>query len=316
MLAAASDALGAERVGAERENRTPNLTDAEQRSGAARAAWQRAAADLTSAFRVAVRCRPLLPKERAQQGESILTVHGKSVAVSDEQERGADSPRANRPGSATPRSGTTTPRGGMSPRASPRRERPVRAFTFDHVFGEESTQEQLYAEFVQPYTNKFIAGYNVTVFAYGQTGTGKTYTVLGADGASRGVVPRFVEAVMAHAQAEQRRAALEEQERRAAEQGGGADGGGELEGGLRPMLVETVLERVSLSVFEVYEGKVRRARLAHAPPPCGEPLRPSGPDGPDGPPRPSAPAMRASEPRPLSAGADGPRTRRGVRSST
>lgn len=130
----------------------------------------------------------------------------------------------------------------------------MKAFTFDHVFGEQSTQEQLYDQFVAPYTGKFIAGYNVTVFAYGQTGTGKTHTVSGGEGDARGVVPRFVEAVMAHAAAERTRAALEEQERRAAVQGGGA--GAENEGGLRPTLVETVLERVSLSVFEVYEGKV------------------------------------------------------------
>jgi hypothetical protein len=130
----------------------------------------------------------------------------------------------------------------------------VKAFTFDHVFGEQSTQEQLYDQFVAPYTGKFIAGYNVTVFAYGQTGTGKTHTVSGGEGDARGVVPRFIEAVMAHAAAERTRAALEEQERRAAEQGGGASA--ENEGGLRPTLVETVLERVSLSVFEVYEGKV------------------------------------------------------------
>ena len=203
-----------------------------------------------SAFRVAVRCRPLLANERAQ-GESILTVQGNSVALTDELERGSDSPRATRPASSTPRVGSsTTPRGG----ASPRRERPVKAFTFDHVFGEQSTQEQLYDQFVAPYTGKFIAGYNVTVFAYGQTGTGKTHTVSGGEGDARGVVPRFIEAVMAHAAAERTRAALEEQERRAAEQGGGA--GAEHEGGLRPTLVETVLERVSLSVFEVYEGKV------------------------------------------------------------
>jgi hypothetical protein len=38
-------------------------------------------------------------------------------------------------------------------------------------------------------TNKFIEGYNGTIFAYGSTGSGKTYTMFGNDD---GLVPSVV----------------------------------------------------------------------------------------------------------------------------
>lgn len=38
---------------------------------------------------------------------------------------------------------------------------------------------QIYIETVQPLIKTVLNGYNATVFAYGPTGTGKTYTMLG-----------------------------------------------------------------------------------------------------------------------------------------
>ncbi|TGZ32266.1 Zinc finger CW-type PWWP domain protein 1 [Temnothorax longispinosus] len=52
-------------------------------------------------------------------------------------------------------------------------------FTFDGVFGPSSTQVDVYDTVVSPLLKKVIAGYSCTVFAYGQTGTGKTYTMEG-----------------------------------------------------------------------------------------------------------------------------------------
>ncbi|XP_077260727.1 kinesin-like protein Klp61F isoform X3 [Temnothorax americanus] len=52
-------------------------------------------------------------------------------------------------------------------------------FTFDGVFGPSSTQVDVYDTVVSPLVKEVIAGYNCTVFAYGQTGTGKTYTMEG-----------------------------------------------------------------------------------------------------------------------------------------
>ena len=52
-------------------------------------------------------------------------------------------------------------------------------FTFDQVFGPDSTQESVYAVAVQPVVDQVVRGLSCCIFAYGQTGTGKTYTMLG-----------------------------------------------------------------------------------------------------------------------------------------
>lgn len=52
-----------------------------------------------------------------------------------------------------------------------------REFTFNHAFSDDSSQEQIYNELVQPIVGKVIEGYNGCVMAYGQTGSGKTYTM-------------------------------------------------------------------------------------------------------------------------------------------
>ena len=70
-------------------------------------------------------------------------------------------------------------------------------FTFDHIFDSDSTQHEVYLKAAKNSVLSLIEGYNSTIFAYGQTGTGKTYTMGG--GASvpqeekRGIVPRVVE---------------------------------------------------------------------------------------------------------------------------
>ncbi|XP_074050951.1 kinesin-like protein KIF21A isoform X8 [Macrotis lagotis] len=52
-----------------------------------------------------------------------------------------------------------------------------KAFTFDYVFDIESQQEQIYTECIEKLIEGCFEGYNATVFAYGQTGAGKTYTM-------------------------------------------------------------------------------------------------------------------------------------------
>ncbi|XP_072137683.1 kinesin-like protein KIF27 [Mobula birostris] len=72
-----------------------------------------------------------------------------------------------------------------------------RAFTFDLVFGQKSSQEDVYLACVRPLVASAIEGYNATVFAYGQTGSGKTYTMGGGHVASisdelKGIIPRAI----------------------------------------------------------------------------------------------------------------------------
>ncbi|CAF3684652.1 unnamed protein product [Rotaria sp. Silwood1] len=73
---------------------------------------------------------------------------------------------------------------------------PPKQFTFDAVYPEDSITENLYAESVFPLVENVLEGYNATVFAYGQTGCGKSFTMQGINtpgSAQRGVIPRSFE---------------------------------------------------------------------------------------------------------------------------
>eukprot|EP00092_Neocalanus_flemingeri_P041701 GFUD01045420.1.p1 GENE.GFUD01045420.1~~GFUD01045420.1.p1 ORF type:complete len:843 (+),score=287.48 GFUD01045420.1:73-2601(+) len=50
-------------------------------------------------------------------------------------------------------------------------------YNFDRIFGSEVCQEDIYRELVNNVVQKVLEGFNATVFAYGQTGTGKTFTM-------------------------------------------------------------------------------------------------------------------------------------------
>ncbi|KXS09225.1 kinesin-domain-containing protein [Gonapodya prolifera JEL478] len=69
-----------------------------------------------------------------------------------------------------------------------------KTYTFDRVFGPESDQETIYNDVVQPILEEVLMGYNCTIFAYGQTGTGKTHTMEGSldalPNANAGIIPR------------------------------------------------------------------------------------------------------------------------------
>ncbi|XP_076880969.1 kinesin-like protein kif7 [Brachyhypopomus gauderio] len=111
-----------------------------------------------TAVQVAVRVRPLLPKEVLHAHESCITIHTEDRRVT----LGHD-----------------------------------RCFHYDFVFEESSTQEEVYADCVQPLVEAFFQGFNATVFAYGQTGSGKSYTIGEANISSfrddeHGIIPRAV----------------------------------------------------------------------------------------------------------------------------
>uniref|UniRef100_A0A914RC63 Kinesin-like protein n=1 Tax=Parascaris equorum TaxID=6256 RepID=A0A914RC63_PAREQ len=64
----------------------------------------------------------------------------------------------------------------------------------------DSSQSAIYLDIVNPLVKEVIQGYNCTIFAYGQTGTGKTYTMEGEhdpegsyswkDDPQMGIIPR------------------------------------------------------------------------------------------------------------------------------
>ncbi|KZV54269.1 kinesin-4-like [Dorcoceras hygrometricum] len=64
-------------------------------------------------------------------------------------------------------------------------------FKLDHVFRPEDSQEAVFVQTL-PIVTSVLDGYNACIFAYGQTGTGKTYTMEGAP-ENRGVNYRTLE---------------------------------------------------------------------------------------------------------------------------
>jgi centromeric protein E len=55
----------------------------------------------------------------------------------------------------------------------------TQSFQFDNVFGPDSKTPHIYNTIVRPISKAALQGYNGTVFMYGQTTSGKTYTMLG-----------------------------------------------------------------------------------------------------------------------------------------
>ncbi|XP_039604727.1 kinesin-like protein KIF3C isoform X1 [Polypterus senegalus] len=119
--------------------------------------------------KVVVRCRPLNSKEEAVGHENIVTMDVKLGQVSV-----------------------------RNPKASPGEL--LKTFTFDAVYDANSKQSDLYDETVRPLIDSVLQGFNGTIFAYGQTGTGKTYTMQGAwmDPEKRGVIPNSFEHIFTH----------------------------------------------------------------------------------------------------------------------
>ncbi|XP_022711381.1 kinesin-like protein KIF3A isoform X1 [Varroa jacobsoni] len=96
---------------------------------------------------VCVRCRPLSESEIAANYRNVISVDpiGGTVTVA-------------------------SPSGGSEP---------PKCFTFDLVFGPDSKQVDVYNRAARPIIDNVLQGYNGTIFAYGQTGTGKTFTMEG-----------------------------------------------------------------------------------------------------------------------------------------
>lgn len=106
---------------------------------------------------MAVRCRPLLSKEKVEHAQNCLRFPSDRQIV-----LGKD-----------------------------------RAFTFDFAFSESIGQEQVYTQCCAKLAEGCFSGYNATILAYGQTGSGKTYTMGSSDEAGVlegeiGIIPRAV----------------------------------------------------------------------------------------------------------------------------
>nr|XP_024656155.1 centromere-associated protein E isoform X4 [Maylandia zebra] len=70
----------------------------------------------------------------------------------------------------------------------------TKSFSFDRVFAADETTSQLYNGIAKPLVVSTVEGYNGTIFAYGQTSSGKTFTMMGTS-RTPGVIPQAVEDV-------------------------------------------------------------------------------------------------------------------------
>ncbi|KAK1294141.1 Kinesin-4 [Acorus calamus] len=113
--------------------------------------------ELRGNIRVFCRCRPLSPDEVANGDSSVFDLD--TTQDTEFQIVSSDSSR--------------------------------KRFKFDHVFGPQDNQETVFAE-TMPIVTSVLDGFNVCIFAYGQTGTGKTFTMEGTP-ENRGVNYRTLE---------------------------------------------------------------------------------------------------------------------------
>jgi len=63
-------------------------------------------------------------------------------------------------------------------------------FTFDKVFSEDITTEEIFENEGKKLVLSAMEGFNVTIFTYGQTASGKTFTMRGgSDTEQPGIIP-------------------------------------------------------------------------------------------------------------------------------
>ncbi|KIJ69148.1 hypothetical protein HYDPIDRAFT_105719 [Hydnomerulius pinastri MD-312] len=80
-------------------------------------------------------------------------------------------------------------------------------FTFDQVHSPNTTQHALFTSTAQPLVSRFLEGFNCTILAYGQTSSGKTFTMTGIDldanpsdpNNGMGIIPRAVSTIFSQA---------------------------------------------------------------------------------------------------------------------
>uniref|UniRef100_A0A7S1G7A9 Kinesin motor domain-containing protein n=1 Tax=Bicosoecida sp. CB-2014 TaxID=1486930 RepID=A0A7S1G7A9_9STRA len=122
-------------------------------------------AEDTATVRVAVRCRPLSSGEKSRGERSVVTMLPQSGAVAIEGHAASDSKEEKH------------------------------EFAYDFAWGGDSTQDEVWEALGIPLLDSAFHGFNSTIFAYGMTGSGKTYCMSGPDDltdvSERGIVPRL-----------------------------------------------------------------------------------------------------------------------------
>ncbi|KAL4892671.1 P-loop containing nucleoside triphosphate hydrolase protein [Aspergillus ambiguus] len=136
--------------------------------------------------RVVARVRPLLKSEREldvilRTGSSTPLVHSKADKSGSKDNAALAALRD---------------RDNLVRIPNPKNENEEYSFQFNAVYGAEAPQQELFDAEVAPTIKHLFNGFDVTLFAYGVTGTGKTHTMRGGKSlADRGVIPRLLSGI-------------------------------------------------------------------------------------------------------------------------
>ncbi|XP_030371935.1 kinesin-like protein Klp68D [Scaptodrosophila lebanonensis] len=124
---------------------------------------------LNECVQVVVRCRPMSNRERTEGSPEVVNVYPNRGVV--ELQNLVDANKEQR-----------------------------KVFTYDAAYDASASQTMLYHEVVFPLVSSVLEGFNGCIFAYGQTGTGKTFTMEGARGNEdlMGIIPRTFEQIWLH----------------------------------------------------------------------------------------------------------------------
>ncbi|CAG8657308.1 67_t:CDS:10, partial [Funneliformis mosseae] len=122
-------------------------------------------------IKVVVRCRPLNSRELARGAKCLIRMEGDQTIITR--------PDASDPGNSK----------------AAKRDEDVKAFTFDKSYwsfdkndSNYATQAMLYNDLGEELLDHAFGGYNTCIFAYGQTGAGKSYSMMGY-GEDKGIIP-------------------------------------------------------------------------------------------------------------------------------
>lgn len=76
-------------------------------------------------------------------------------------------------------------------------EKTTQEFTYDRVYPSETTQKTIFEQIAKPLISAAFEGINGTLFCYGQTASGKTYTMEGipSDENLMGIIPRMMQQI-------------------------------------------------------------------------------------------------------------------------
>ena len=131
--------------------------------------------ELRGNIRVFIRCRPFLPNEMADKDrlEPVFHFHKDDVSLS------------LKPFAVNLVTSSSNSKAMLGSMTQP--------FVFDRIFSTEASQEQVYQE-VADLVQSALDGYRVCIMSYGQSGSGKTFTMTGSHQVSelRGIIPRTV----------------------------------------------------------------------------------------------------------------------------